>query len=100
MWELYTSQHIMASDEATCMGQVFYQIAYSNWRPEVLAGCPRGFAESMTACWHEDPEQRPTAQQLLRRLQVLQGQSRQESVSVRKARLAEARATDRGLGYA
>jgi hypothetical protein len=82
------------------MGQMFYQIAYSSWRPEIPADCPTGFAELMTACWHEDPEQRPTAQQLLRRLQVLQGQSRQESVSVQKARLAEARATDQGLGYA
>jgi hypothetical protein len=46
-------------------------VAYQNWRPTVPPECPPGYAEIMTACWHQDPEQRPTVQQLLRSLQKL-----------------------------
>lgn len=89
----------MDSDEGTSVGQMFYAIAYQNWRPEIPAGCPQGYAELMAVCWHDDPEQRPTANQLLRRLQVLQGQARQESVSARKAHKLTARAAEQGLSF-
>jgi hypothetical protein len=49
----------------------FLAVAYQNWRPTVPPECPPGYAEIMTACWHQDPEQRPTVQQLLRSLQKL-----------------------------
>ena len=71
----------MDSDEGLSIGQMFYMIAYQDWRPEVPPDCPPGYVELMTSCWHEDPEQRPTAQQLLKRLQKLQGQARQGSMS-------------------
>jgi hypothetical protein len=80
----------MDSDEGLSIGQMFYMIAYQDWRPETPPDCPPGYVDLMTSCWHEDPEQRPTAQQLLKRLQKLQGQARQESMSARKARAAAA----------
>jgi hypothetical protein len=79
VWELFCSQRIMDSDEGLSIGQMFYMIAYKDWRPEIPPNCPPGYVELMTSCWQEDPEQRPTAQQLLKRLQKLQGQARQES---------------------
>jgi hypothetical protein len=84
VWELFCSRRIIDSDEGLSVGQMFCMIAYQDWRPEVPPDCPPGYVELMTSCWHQDPEQRPTAQQLLRRLQKLQGQARQESMSARK----------------
>ncbi|WIA31940.1 hypothetical protein OEZ86_002799 [Tetradesmus obliquus] len=69
MWELITSQRVF--EEGLSIGQIFYMIAYQNWRPTVPANCPPGYAELMTACWHQDPEQRPTVPVLLRSLQKL-----------------------------
>ncbi|KAF6265892.1 hypothetical protein COO60DRAFT_768059 [Scenedesmus sp. NREL 46B-D3] len=69
MWELFTSQRVF--EEGLSIGQIFYMIAYQNWRPTVPANCPPGYTQIMTACWHQDPEQRPTVQQLLRSLQKL-----------------------------
>jgi hypothetical protein len=65
-------------DESLSIGQMFYMIAYESWRPKIPDNCPPAFAELMTACWHEDPEQRPTAQQLLRRMQKLYVQAKQQ----------------------
>jgi hypothetical protein len=76
VWELLTSQPIM--DEGLSIGQMFYMIAYQDWRPQVPEGCPPGYADLMVSCWQEDPEQRPTAQQLLRRLQLLYVKAKQQ----------------------
>jgi negative regulator of sigma E activity len=69
VWELFTSETVM--DEGMTVGQMFYMIAYQSWRPDTPADCPTDFAELMTACWHEDPEQRPTASQVLSKMQKL-----------------------------
>jgi hypothetical protein len=82
----------MECEEGVCVGQMFYMIAYQDWRPQVPEGCPPGYADLMVSCWQEDQEQRPTAQQLLRRLQLLQGQARQESIAARRAAAAASRA--------
>lgn len=70
-------------DEGLSIGQMFYMIAYEGWRPQIPAGCPAAFADLMTACWHVDPEQRPTAQQLLRRLQRMYVQAKQQYLAAR-----------------
>jgi hypothetical protein len=95
VWELYTSSRVF--DEGLSIGQMFYMIAYQNWRPLIPDNCPLGFVELMTACWHEDPEQRPTAQQLLKRLQKLYVQAKQE-LSARKQE--EQAAADAGAAAA
>uniref|UniRef100_A0A383VHP9 Protein kinase domain-containing protein n=1 Tax=Tetradesmus obliquus TaxID=3088 RepID=A0A383VHP9_TETOB len=83
MWELLTSQPIY--EEGMSIGQMFYMIAYQNWRPTVPANCPPGYAEIMTACWHQDPEQRPKVQQLLRSLQKLYVAEKQRIVAAKSA---------------
>jgi hypothetical protein len=70
-------------EEGLSIGQMFYMIAYENWRPHIPEHCPHGYADLMAACWHEDPEQRPTAQQLLRRLQRLYVQAKQEFLAAK-----------------
>ena len=69
MWELYSGRRVL--EEGLSIGQVFYMIAYQAWRPVTPPNCPPGYAQLMAACWHEDPAQRPTVQQLLRSLQQL-----------------------------
>lgn len=69
VWELYTSTRVF--EEGLSIGQIFYMIAYQNWRPPIPPGCPPGYAALMSACWHPNPDQRPTVQQLLRSLQSL-----------------------------
>lgn len=91
VWELYTSSRVF--DEGLSIGQMFYLIAYQGWRPEMPAGCPPGFAELMVACWHEEPEQRPAAPQLLRSLQKLYVQAKQEMAASRQAEAAIAGAS-------
>ncbi|WIA11806.1 hypothetical protein OEZ85_011898 [Tetradesmus obliquus] len=83
MWELLTSQPIY--EEGMSIGQMFYMIAYQNWRPTVPANCPPGYAEIMTACWHQDPEQRPKVQQLLRSLQKLYVAEKQRIVAAKRS---------------
>jgi hypothetical protein len=77
-------------DEGLSIGQMFYMIAYQNWRPLIPTDCPPGFADLMTACWHEEPEQRPNAQSLLKRLQKLYSTAKQELAASRKAEAAAA----------
>lgn len=71
-----------------------------DWRPDIPPSCPSGYAELMVSCWDGEPTQRPSAQQLLRRLQTLQGQARQEAVAARKARTAAGSAAPAQPGYA
>jgi len=88
VWELLTSSRVF--DEGLSIGQMFYMIAYQNWRPQIPDNCPPGFAELMTACWHEDPTERPTAQQLLKRLQRLFAQAKQDLAASRAVEAAVA----------
>ena len=41
--------------------QVFYKVCYEQARPPVPEHMPAAYAEIMQACWHQDPEQRPTS---------------------------------------
>eukprot|EP00883_Tetradesmus_obliquus_P005433 jgi/Sobl393_1/1585/SZX64196.1 len=88
MWELFTSQRVF--EEGLSIGQIFYMIAYQNWRPTVPANCPPGYAELMTACWHQDPEQRPTVPVLLRSLQKLYVAEKQRLAAERQLAAAGA----------
>eukprot|EP00775_Hariotina_reticulata_P004708 gene4708-4959_t len=83
MWELFSSTRVF--DEGLSIGQMFYMIAYQGWRPTIPANCPQGYAQLMAACWHEDPEQRPTVQQVMRSLQKLYIVEKQQHQSDRKA---------------
>eukprot|EP00882_Tetradesmus_deserticola_P007176 GHRQ01007556.1.p1 GENE.GHRQ01007556.1~~GHRQ01007556.1.p1 ORF type:complete len:382 (+),score=151.12 GHRQ01007556.1:1-1146(+) len=83
MWELLTSQPVF--EEGMSIGQMFYMIAYQNWRPTVPADCPPGYAHLMKACWNQDPEQRPKVQQLLRSLQKLYVAEKQRIVAAKTA---------------
>eukprot|EP00878_Enallax_costatus_P003660 GHUV01003874.1.p1 GENE.GHUV01003874.1~~GHUV01003874.1.p1 ORF type:complete len:512 (+),score=157.35 GHUV01003874.1:108-1643(+) len=69
MWELYTGNRVFG--EGLSLGQIFHTIVYQSWRPSTPADCPAAYAHLMQACWHADPQQRPTAQQVLRALQKL-----------------------------
>jgi hypothetical protein len=83
VWELFTAVQVM--NEGLSIGQMFYMIAYQDWRPDVPADCPPEFVDLMTACWHEDPLQRPNAQQLLSTLQKLYIESRQQHAAAKAA---------------
>ncbi|WIA11808.1 hypothetical protein OEZ85_011900 [Tetradesmus obliquus] len=98
MWELFTSQRVF--EEGLSIGQIFYMIAYQNWRPTVPANCPPGYAELMTACWHQDPEQRPTVPQLLRSLQKLYVAEKQRLAAERQLAAAGAAGPSRPGGGA
>jgi hypothetical protein len=77
-------------DEGVSIGQMFYMIAYQGWRPVLPPDCPSGYAELMTECWADEPEQRPTAHQLLKRLQQLYTEEKQRMAAVQAAQLAAA----------
>jgi len=69
LWELYTGERL--ADECTSIGQVFYMIVHQGWRPPIPEDCPPGYVQLMTACWAEDPNQRPCANEVLNTLQEL-----------------------------
>ena len=75
VWEMYTSERLF--DEHVSIGQVFYMIAYEGWRPQIPEGCPIGYAELMAACWAHNPEQRPTAGDVLGQLNKLYAAEKQ-----------------------
>lgn len=81
VWELFTSETVL--DAGMSVGQMFYMIAYQGWRPDIPADCPSDFAELMTACWQEDPEQRPSASQLLSRMQKLYAGVKQQYLAAK-----------------
>jgi hypothetical protein len=68
--ELRSSLCQLTADDCCCV-RCLLTVVYQDWRPTVPPDCPPGYAQLMTACWHQDPEQRPTVQQLLRSLQNL-----------------------------
>ena len=76
MWELYTGEKLF--DENISIGQVFYMIAYEGWRPQVPTGCPAGYVRLMTSCWARDPEQRPSACEVLDYLNQLYAAEKQQ----------------------
>eukprot|EP00878_Enallax_costatus_P000820 GHUV01000946.1.p1 GENE.GHUV01000946.1~~GHUV01000946.1.p1 ORF type:complete len:1662 (+),score=542.75 GHUV01000946.1:226-5211(+) len=90
MWELYMSSRIF--NEGLSVGQIFYMIAYQNWRPDIPPGCPQGYAALMQACWHQDSEQRPAVQQVLKALQKLYLAEKQAVAAANKAAAAAAAA--------
>jgi hypothetical protein len=94
VWELLTSTRVF--DEGVSIGQMFYMIAYQGWRPAIPANCPHGYAELMMDCWAEEPDQRPTALQLLRRLQKLYTQQKAAAAAEQAAGGADA--ADGGAG--
>jgi hypothetical protein len=76
VWELYTGEKLF--HESISIGQVFYMIAYEGWRPQVPPGCPSGYVRLMTACWATDPEQRPSACDVLDYLNQLYAAEKQQ----------------------
>ena len=71
-------------DESISIGQVFYMIAYEGWRPPIPEGCPSDFAQLMTDCWAEDPEQRPPASEVLARLNKMYAVEKQHLIQERQ----------------
>eukprot|EP01087_Luapelamoeba_hula_P002163 TRINITY_DN1188_c0_g1_i2.p1 TRINITY_DN1188_c0_g1~~TRINITY_DN1188_c0_g1_i2.p1 ORF type:complete len:457 (+),score=141.64 TRINITY_DN1188_c0_g1_i2:112-1371(+) len=52
--------------------QIAYGVVHQNLRPPVPQQAHPGLARVMTACWHQDPLQRPTFQEVLNMLKSIQ----------------------------
>jgi len=66
LWELATRHEVHATLTAA---QIIARVANEGLRPPVPRGCP--WANTMQACWHEDPAGRPSFDQILDGLQDL-----------------------------
>jgi len=52
--------------------QIILNVAINRRRPSIPDYCPPGVRALITACWRDDPRQRPPARALMARLEELQ----------------------------
>jgi hypothetical protein len=52
--------------------QIILQVAKNHLRPTIPPSCPPAYAEIIQSCWKEDPNARPSGEQLLCMLQETQ----------------------------
>lgn len=61
MWELLTGQPPYQSMQ---FGFLYEQVAIHGMRPAVPEDTPEGYQLLMQSCWHQDPQQRPSFEQV------------------------------------
>jgi hypothetical protein len=70
MWELWTGEPpFKGINKVRLAAEIAYQGAVLDL--ERLAGSPKMYKELVAACFKENPEERPTFEQILAQLQVL-----------------------------
>ncbi|KAF8066337.1 Map3k12 [Scenedesmus sp. PABB004] len=80
MWELLTGR---AAYSGQHYGAIIEHVALLGERPAVPAAAPEDFSLLMGSCWHADPAQRPTFEQVVRCLDIM--------ITARQQELAEAK---------
>eukprot|EP00698_Gefionella_okellyi_P017676 TRINITY_DN5210_c0_g2_i1.p1 TRINITY_DN5210_c0_g2~~TRINITY_DN5210_c0_g2_i1.p1 ORF type:complete len:453 (+),score=92.53 TRINITY_DN5210_c0_g2_i1:134-1360(+) len=68
LWELITRRAAYAGHHQLALGMA---VAFKGLRPPIPVGCPTTLTQLMTACWHVDPQQRPTFPEILDTLSVM-----------------------------
>ncbi|XLU97937.1 hypothetical protein S245_012277, partial [Arachis hypogaea] len=82
LWELATEK--IPWDTLNAM-QVIGAVGFMNHRLEIPADVDPQWASIMESCWHSDPAQRPTFQELVERLREMQ---RRHAIQLQAARSA------------
>ncbi|KAK9817737.1 hypothetical protein WJX72_001463 [[Myrmecia] bisecta] len=85
MWELCTGLPLYGGMTAP---EVYHKVVYEGHRPEVPAHCPEAYAALMQRCWAEDPEGRPTFDEVTKALQPLSDSVGPGSAPPRRVSLA------------
>jgi hypothetical protein len=65
LWELITRQEPYGGQKGV---QIAYAAAEQGLRPKVPAYCPPEYAELMQECWAARPDDRPSFEEILKRL--------------------------------
>jgi len=65
MWELITRQEPYGGRKGV---QIAYAAAEQGLRPDIPSYCPDDYAELMQECWQDQPDDRPTFSNILKRL--------------------------------
>jgi hypothetical protein len=65
MWELIAREEPYGGQKGV---QIAYAAAEQGLRPEIPSFCPPEYAELMSECWADDPDERPSFAQILKRL--------------------------------
>ncbi|KAK9828952.1 hypothetical protein WJX72_003004 [[Myrmecia] bisecta] len=68
MWELCTGLPLYGGMTAP---EVYHKVVYEGHRPDVPSHCPEAYAALMQRCWAEDPDARPTFDEVTKALQPL-----------------------------
>ncbi len=73
MWECYSKT---IPFPGCSLKEIITKVVELNERPEIPFHCPIAVKETITACWAKEPENRPTAKQILQKLEPLMRQQK------------------------
>ncbi|KAK9812523.1 hypothetical protein WJX73_005727 [Symbiochloris irregularis] len=94
MWEIY---HCAQAFEGMMEGQICLGVCEHALRPDFDADCPEPYATLAKSCWHQDPDQRPTFQEVVQRLTQIEAEFRRDfhrgRLSITNSRSLPRRAT-------
>jgi serine/threonine protein kinase len=69
MWQLVSREQPYPGEDQDV--DLAMAVAHKGKRPKIPTFCPKNYAELMTQCWQENPEDRPDFIEILRRLAVM-----------------------------
>jgi mitogen-activated protein kinase kinase kinase 7 len=70
LWEIQSRKEPFANLSTFRVGR----LVMGGERPAIMAGCDPTFADLVRTGWHQQPEKRPSAQEIVRTLEALQQQ--------------------------
>eukprot|EP00884_Botryococcus_braunii_P009555 jgi/Botrbrau1/18600/Bobra.0367s0041.2 len=75
MWEMYHCQPVY---EGLIEAQIFHGVLEGSLRPEWESGTPSDFQSLASACWNQQPERRPSFQEVINDLFLIEVKFRKE----------------------
>jgi GTPase SAR1 family protein len=70
LWELYTREHPYANLLSNFLHEV-EDAVLSNQRPPIPRECPQEYANLMTACWADNPDERPSFTEIVDSIYIM-----------------------------
>jgi len=81
LWELYTHQAPYPKMKSSIVVQ---KVLKEGLRPTIPKKCPESVSKLMRDCWNEDPEKRPTFQEIIHELETIQAEDANKGFSLWK----------------
>jgi len=65
LWQMYTNELQPYGDRIKTLNQLIESVAHKGERPRIPDDCPKELVDTIKACWHSNPQERPSFQELI-----------------------------------